>query len=111
LSQLPDTTDCDVRIEMPVFIHAEMNGYEMFIHIAKVYGLGNKSELLANWAQAALQCSGYKGYNLDQKKKKLEQDGYTTDGSKHDQIVLFFHTNIVYRSTKTASTNACQIIN
>jgi hypothetical protein len=60
LSQLPDTTDCDVRIEMPVFIHAEMNGYAMFIHIAKVYGLGNKSELLDNWAQAALRCSGYK---------------------------------------------------
>jgi hypothetical protein len=33
---------CDVRIEMPVFIHAEMNGYAMFIHIANVYGLGNK---------------------------------------------------------------------
>jgi hypothetical protein len=39
---------------MLVFIHAEMYVYEMFIHIAKVYGLGNKSELLDNWAQAAL---------------------------------------------------------
>jgi hypothetical protein len=46
---------------MPVFIHAEMNGYEMFIHIAKVYGLGNKSGVPDNWAQAALGCSGYKG--------------------------------------------------
>ncbi len=58
---------------MPVFIHGEMNGYEMFIHIAKVSRLGNKSELLDNWAQAALHALDIKARIWTKRKKSLNR--------------------------------------